>query len=388
MPEIVTSILFLLLAFSVWITRDFFHPAVLVSGLWAILLFLYLFLDHPLWDLSEDFYVAVLLWVVPFVIFATIKHKKRVKVSDGLKTNNINRDFYRLLYKYVFAYAVIFILAIVAYAGGLNFSGIRVLLVGEDLPPFINILFYLNTFMTVYVFYGILNPGLIEKGKILVLVLLLLAISMLKANKTSFLAIFVGVLYLLKKRGQLSRKTFVLLSCVLGVLLFAVTSNRADYDFESESGLENFLYIYLLSPLTAFDALLNREVILQAGTFGESLFEFFYKVLNTFGANLKISELGTGINVPLPTNVYTAMRGPYLDGGFLGIFIVSTVLACIWNKLYSLQRNNYPIYVVFYATMVSSLLFQSFGDYFFHSLSMTIQYFLFSIIVKKGVRCL
>lgn len=387
MLECVVLSIFILFIICLLLTKDYFHPAVIVSGLWTILLFCYSYLNHPLWDLSNNFYIAISLWIMPFVCCSYIFSTKPLKIKSSYKNYLPNIKLYKSLYKYLICYSLIFILSIIYYAGGLNFSNIRIFLVQQELPSFINVLFYLNTFMTVYVFYGILNDNILSKKKIILLIILLLAISLFKSNKTSFLVLFIGIIYIFKKKNKLKIKYLIVAITVLFVLLYFVTINRADYDFKADSALENFLYIYLLSPLTAFDSLLSKETILKEGTLGESVFEMFYKIFNIFGCNFKISELGTWINVPLPTNVYTVMRGPYLDGGYLGITLVSSLLGSIWGILYALQKKNYSIFIVFYATMISSLFFQSFGDYFFHSLSMTIQYYIFSIILNRGVKC-
>ena len=388
MLECIVLSFFLLFIICLCLTKDYFHPTVIVSGLWTILLFCYSYLNHPLWDLSANFYIAISLWVIPFVCCSYIFSAKPLKINSVYKKYLPNIKLYRSLYKYILCYSLLFILAIFYYVGGLNLRSIRVFLLQKDLPTFINILFYLNTFMTVYVFYGILNDKILSKKKIILLIILLLTISILKSNKTSFLALFIGLVYILKRKNKLKIKYLIVAILTLLLFLCIVTINRGDYDFEAESALENFLYIYLLSPLTAFDSLINNETILKEGTFGESVFEMFYKIFNIFGCNFKISELGVWINVPLPTNVYTMMRGPYLDGGYLGIALVSSLLGSIWGVLYTLQKKSYSIFIVFYATMVSSLFFQSFGDYFFHSLSMTIQYYIFSIILNRGIKCL
>ena len=129
----------------------------------------------------------------------------------------------------------------------------------------------------------------------------------------------------------------------------------------------------------------SSEYVLDGGTPGSGTLTFFYKVLNVFGADLKISELGGWVYVPLQTNVFTTMRGFYLDGGYMGIAIMGTILGTIWGFLYALQAIGHKVYVLFYALMISSLFFQSFGDYFFYTFSVTLQYYISSIIMSRGV---
>lgn len=260
-------------------------------------------------------------------------------------------------------------------------------MVGNKFPTILSVLFYLNTFMTVYAFYGLLNIDTLDKKKVLGVIALLLLISVFKSNKTSFLVIFIGILYILKRKKRLKLTSLIYAITILIILLSLVTYNRGDYDFDSDAGLENFMYIYLLSPLTAFDLLLNNEISLNAGAIGSGTFAFLFKIINAFGTNLEIADLGEWVYVPLPTNVFTVMRGFYLDGGYWGIFFMACVLGSIWGILYQLQHKGHKVYIVFYATMISSLFFQSFGDYFFYAFSMTIQYYLFSVILTRGIKC-
>ena len=387
MLVLTTAVIFCCLIISYCITKSIFHPAVLVNGLWGVLLALYLFCDHPLWNLSDKFCSAVLIWVLPFSIISLLlsqcnlsigKVKSTYAITDIIRYNNI--------FPYVFVYSVVLIFAIIYYSGGLSFAAIRSFMVEEQFPPLLTILLYLNTFLSVYVIYGILNVERIGYPRVVLITLMLLILSIVKSNKTSFLALFISIIYILYRKRKLKVSYVILLVLVLFALLYVVTINRADYDFEADSALETFLYIYLLSPLTAFDLLLNGGVSLDVGTYGSGTLAFVYKIINTFGGDCEIAELGTWVNVPLPTNVFTVMRGYYLNNGFFGIFAGSIVLGVIWGLLYRLQNKGYIEYVVFYATMISSLLFQSFGDYFFYSFSMTIQYYIFSLLVVRGLR--
>ena len=268
----------------------------------------------------------------------------------------------------------------------MNFQAIRLLLVEKELPVIINLLYYINTFLSVYVLYGLLNIEYFEKRKIYIILAFLLLVAIFKSNKTSFLALFISFLYILKVKRKFRIKYLFFSILLLVTLLIIVSLNRADYNFESDDGILNFLYIYLLSPLTAFDALLNGEVKLNHGAWGSGVLAFFYKVLNVFSADLKLSELGTYVWVPLPTNVFTTMCGCYLDGGYFGIFLVASILGGIYGCLYAFQKRGNTVYILYYALMVSSLFFQSFGDYFFYTFSVTLQYFVFAIILSCGVK--
>lgn len=387
MLETVSAIIILVFVISLCLTKDILHPSVIVSGVWMVLLNLYIYCNHPLWNLSEYFCKAILFWVLPFSFTSCLFSIKALKLSRSSIDTPVNVRMYNKLYPYVFLYVCLFVFLLVYYAGGFSFTNIRLFMVGNLFPTILSVLFYLNTFMTVYAFYGLLNIDTLDKKKVLGVIALLLLISVFKSNKTSFLVIFIGILYILKRKKRLKLTSLIYAITILIILLSLVTYNRGDYDFDSDAGLENFMYIYLLSPLTAFDLLLNNEISLNAGAIGSGTFAFLFKIINAFGTNLEIADLGEWVYVPLPTNVFTVMRGFYLDGGYWGIFFMACVLGSIWGILYQLQHKGHKVYIVFYATMISSLFFQSFGDYFFYAFSMTIQYYLFSVILTRGIKC-
>lgn len=386
MLEIVSIGFILSAGIYYWLTKDFFHPSVIVSGLWAVLLLLYMYAEHPLWDLSNKFCCAISLWVLPFTLFAFICSKIPLKpLHSSYVTLNVNVRMFERLYLFVVFCNILFLFLIVHYAGGLSFPSIRKFLTMQQFPTLLNMLFYLNTFFIVYVFYALLNIDFLNKRKVAILFFLLLVTSMFQSNKTVFVMLCVSILYILKIKNKLKRIYILYAVIILAGLLTLVTLNRADFDFGSY-GVINYIFIYILSPLTAFDALLNNEVVLESGAWGSGTFPLLYKILNNvFSTQFDLAELGTWTYVPLPTNVFTTMRGFYLDGGYMGIFLMACLLGIIWGVLYTFQASGHKIFTLFYALMIGSLFFQSFGDYFFYSFSTTLQYYIFSILISRGI---
>ena len=311
--------------------------------------------------------------------------RRVIKISYKIKSNNFNVKVFKKLYPYVIIFSFCFIFLFIFYSRG-EIAAIRELLLEEELPPLLKLGFYLNSFFSIYTFYAILNYKYISKKKVVMLLVLMLIISLLKSNKTSFIALFCGILYCLYKNGKLRIGYLLISILVLLGLVSLVSIGRADYNFESDSGVLNFVYIYTLSPLTAFDALINNEITISEGTIGSSTFTFLYKILAVFGIPLEFSDLGTWVYVPLPTNVFTTLRGFYMDFGYWGVTLIGAFLGSIWGILYKFQEKNYGIFVLFYASMVFSLFVQFFGDYFFYTMSVTIQYLFFSFLLQSKFR--
>ena len=382
MLELSCFFILLLFLFCYFYTKSFFHPSVIICSVWGGLLLAYSFFDHPLYDLSNRFFYVLWLWILPFCLCSLAFSRRVIKISCKIKSNDFNAEVFKKLYPYVIGFSLCFIFLFIFYSRG-EIAAIRELLLEEELPPLLKLGFYLSSFFSIYTFYAILNYKYLSKKKIVLLLVLILIISLLKSNKTSFIALFCGILYCLYKNGKLRIKYLLISILVLLGLVSLVSIGRADYNFESDSGVLNFVYIYTLSPLTAFDSLINNEITISEGTIGSSTFTFLYKILAIFGIPLKFSDLGTWVYVPLPTNVFTTLRGFYMDFGCWGVTLISAFLGSIWGVLYKFQEKNYGIFVMFYASMVFSLFIQFFGDYFFYTMSVTIQYLFFSFLLQS-----
>lgn len=381
--------LIVVLIISYKITKDVFHPAVIVSGLWGTLVNMYIYTDHPLYPLSDRFCLALFLWVSPFVLITILLSFFTKVKTDNSTYYSFREELFLKLYPFSIFASIIFILSFLYYYG-VNFIDIRNFLV-EDAgtqPLFLKIQFYLNTFVIVYTFYALLNNNPKSKKKVLFLVIIVMLVSVFKSNKTSFLTLFVGFLFIYKFRnGKLPLKYLTIASISLVAVLAFLTVNRGDLDASAQSdSVFNFLYIYLLSPLTAFDLLLNSNAIIETGDTGTASFPFLFTFLNKLGGHFEMTELGTWVQVPLPTNVFTAMRGCYLDGGMNGIFMMSCVQGLVWGSIYSVQKSGNLTYKLFYASIAGFLFFQSFGDYLLNSFSVVLQCLFFSIILTKKIK--
>ena len=376
-------IVFFVLTYS--LTRDIFHPAVIVNGCWMVWINLYAYADHPLWALSDKFCNAILLWIIPFSFFSTVISSLHLKNATNYSHVPIKEFTYNKLYRWMLFFYIFFCLLLVYYAGGLSIPHIRNFLLRPQFPPLVDLSLYASNFFIVYTLYGLLNIDRLSKKKVLISFILLLFISMLKGNKTAFLSIFVGSLYIIKRNGKLKLKYLLGAIGALSLLITLLTIARNDMASIGGESRPNvvleYIYIYTLSPLTAFDYILHNDHWLNAGASGSGTFAVFYKILNAIGGNYQIADLGEWIYVPLITNVYTAMRGCYLDWGMNGILFISCLLGIIWGYLYAQQKRGDKVFILFYSLTIPSLYFQLFGDYFFYGLSNILQYFIFSVLI-------
>lgn len=109
MLETVSAIIIFVFVISLCLTKDILHPSVIVSGVWMVLLNLYIYCNHPLWNLSEYFCKAILFWVLPFSFTSCLFSIKALKLSRSSIDTPVNVRMYNKLYPYVFLYVCLFV---------------------------------------------------------------------------------------------------------------------------------------------------------------------------------------------------------------------------------------------------------------------------------------
>lgn len=363
--------------------RDLFHPALLCIIIWGTILFLYFNVDHGLYKISNETVYIVILWVVFYSFFSILFSKVSFYVSPKYnfeipKTNVLDK-----LYFPVIISNILLILFIIKEFG-LSPTSIRRGLLG-DLPLVINLLFYVNTFTYSYIAGVFLCKNNISKLKKIFLLFLLILTSFIKMNKTSFFTLFFLIILILKYNNKLKLKNIIFLLCSLIVLVFSLVAIRGDANTLSDFSIAKYLYIYILSPLTAFDFVVQSKIPV-INNVGGYTFVFFNRLLSVVGLNLNTSIWGPWVNVPLPTNVFTVFAPYYIDFGIIGIIIFASIQGMFWGCIYNFQKRNLLIFKIFYSVYIYSIFLQFFSDYFFYTFSVIIQYILFSILIVCKIK--
>jgi len=292
------------------------------------------------------------------------------------------------MYPYVCILNVLFVYLVLKIVGqSLTLDALvdtREGLLEDDFPIYLKLLFYFNSFSVVYFLVVSLFPGILTKRQYLVLLFVILVSTIVKTNKTAIIGLACGFFYIYKMRGKLT--FFNVMKSVLLIvgILFLTISLRGDVTDSFD--LLNYLNIYTLSPMAAMDMVVNQELSIESSAWGGSTFVFFYKILNTFGCNFEIISRGEWVNVPVPTNVFTVLCGFYVDFGMTGVLVFASLLGGFWGVIYRFASRGFSIFIVFYALMLHSLILQFFADYFFKTFSMTLQFFLFSVLFFIPIR--
>lgn len=369
-----------------YLTRSFFHPSVIVGLVWGITLLLYLVVEHPLWRLSPEFLNVFTFWVIPFMVvsYTVSYHPNHIAYS----TNNLsyNSKLFNILFPYVVILSILLIVLLIHYSGGVGENLRTFMLEKNKYPLIVRILIAINTFTIIYSLYALLHYDKVGKKRVILLITLLILISFLKSAKGAIFRIFIGIVYILYRRQSINKSKLILSTIILVILLILVTVFRNDSTAQQDDAFIKYLYIYILSPITALDLLINQEVNPIIGTNGSASFPFLFTVLNIFGLDYTFTGNPGWVTVPVFTNAYTAIWGFYADFNWVGVFIFSIIMGWVWGIVYRLQQAGNQIALLFYSATCFSLIFQAFGDFFVEAFSMDIQMLIYCIILSNGIK--
>ena len=362
------------------IDKSIFAPCVLCSGIWGIILFLYVILDPPFYPLREKFITSLLIWIVGFLISAyligfSLNIAKREFIPINVKIWRILL-FLSILSCVITSYNAIevaittpehFFLALRSINTGLD-ENLEVRTAG--------ILPYFNSALLILYIVELIT---LEHGKKMLYLLLFLNVffAFITMAKTQFTLIFVVTVVVLYQQNRIKLKQLIIPSCFLlffFVILQTIRMLDGD-DFETSS----FFNLYLFSSIVAFDNLPN-----DINYDGSMVFRFFYALLNTLGVKVNVNETildfiqiaDTGIT----TNTYTIMYPFYADFGYWGVLIFSLFYGCFYSYIYQLSKvSNFGL--VIYSILVAYLILSFIGDFLFTNLSLFIQYSFYSAII-------
>ncbi len=383
--------LFVLLLLIYSYVKDFFHPAVVTLSLWCILVLVYNVADHGLYDLSNRFYWALLLWILPFCLSSIIICKFHFSFAHFLaKKHNYCVD---LLYPIMAVSLIIAIYGLYTkglyYNGDNFFNGIRAAgvasLNGEEetfeLPFYIRIPSTIASYALI-VFLALYDDKK-KKSYYILFAILLVLFFVFRSNKSVIAQLMFSLLVVHFLGRKISFKN--LLIYVSGFILLMFVAHLLRSKDSSEFDIVKFISVYLLSPLPGFDNILNNHYNYISSFNGEYTFRFFIPYLQLLGLDLEVNtdsfNLHNWTYTPLPVNVYTIMFNFYVDYGLAGIFCFSIFLGAFFGVLYKYAKCNYQMFRVLYANFFYILVFQFFSDNFFTFMGSVLSAIFFTIFM-------
>lgn len=410
MNIITIGILLILLVLSYTVSKSILAPAVVTNFIWTVLLLIYNTVDHGLYTLSDKFYFIVLLWTGGFTISALFTEKIRIRIPRAMKSLNKEGLGNKLLWVMVIALCLS-IYGQYLIGNNLNsdnvFAGIRQhsvsMLNGEEasiiLPAYISVAKMLAPFAVIVI--GTLFFLREDRRFLVIIGLVLLVVYVLfRSNKLAVVELIFSLfgLYVLKK--GITRKKIIYFFSIFVVFMLLAHLMRRKEDNTSVD-LVHILSVYLLSPLPAFDNILNNSSIRLIEDFnGEYTFRAFIPYLNLLGFNLVGNSDPFNLHfwtyTPLPVNVYTIFFSFYADFGTMGIVVASIAYGAFFGFLWNGGgwRHNIPMFQMAYAVFFYTLIFQFFADFLFHyfwntALALSFIFFFFTHfsfghIIKKN----
>lgn len=193
----------------------------------------------------------------------------------------------------------------------------------DELPALLNYLMYFLNVSVVFIISYMYTYGAKSISFKLLFVAVLIVLLCL-GNKGGIACSVFAVLFLQYYYGKLTfSRMIICLLLLVGVMTILVLV-RGDAE---DVTLTEYLLIYILSPMPAFDLILKGDLSFNV-TPGAATFSSIVKVLDVMGLgdNIKHLDASGWAYVPLPTNVYTNMFNYYVDFGYWGIFCLLFLL--------------------------------------------------------------
>jgi oligosaccharide repeat unit polymerase len=262
----------------------------------------------------------------------------------------------------------------------------RIITIEEDVLPIdVKICTYfvplsVILFFSVYNYYKNIIPGVF----LLLLFLGIIGVAALMATKGSIIQLLCCIIYFLYKSKKLNLKRVII---IVGIALLCL--NIIQYGRSTDKNVYNIdelFFVYFLSPLPAFDLIVNNAVSYSNNFFGIHSFGFVYRVLQRVGVIGEIKTQSLWVKVPYLTNVYTLLGPYYMDFKVLGTFLCGTIYGIIWGFCYSLTRRDSHFFTIMYGLYIYCLVFQFFGDWLFGFFSITLQCIFYNYIVNIKTR--
>lgn len=362
-----------------------FHPGFITSTIWLVLVCSYNVFNHGLYDVSNRLYISIYLWVSTFCLSSYIFSIAKLPTLNYCYNNKITWIWTtnKMFLCYI---GLLLLLIIVQYNIGTEINtgnaiaGMRDALTDETttMPLSQRILSRFEVIIHVIFFGVILTENKKKIKKWLILGILLFIYTCLLGTKGKILELFITLVYILSHKKKIKWSHIIIIACLVLLLLASMSLVRDDVE---EIAFLELIVIYTLSPLTAFDQVLNFGNFIPTYN-GVYTFKRIYDVLlpGTLASNYGNAVTGW-IMVPLPTNVYTIMYNYYLDFGMWGIGFMGCLMGTMWGIIYNYVRKHILSFVLMYSLMCYTLIFQFFGDWFFNMLSLSIQVIMYSIII-------
>lgn len=346
-------------------------------------------------NLTYKFYLFVFLYCVIFTFFTSlfIRNADRKYVVERFEKLNIPVVAIDRFVLFCIVVNLILILRLFFLSGTFNLissiSIIRVQVVKQvDFFTFdMKLLIFLFNFTPLLLCYIFLY-GVKVKKWIILLIAEMFLISLLFATKGRILRYFIVIIIIFYYSSIKRKKITVAMTLIVAFVSVFIFTIIRDSSFFSKNSALDYLFLYVLSPMPAFDRLLNGELSYFTGGFGAQSLVFFYRFFaKIFGTVVPPYSYPGFIEIPLSsghiqTNVFTLLGPYFMDFGFWGSAVCAAIYAFIFGYAYKKMVIDYnKAFSIFFVFNIPYLLMQFFGDFIMPTLSITIQEFICALII-------
>lgn len=376
--------------------KSILHPFIITGTVWLLLVCvyeLYATLYEQIPHLHSSTFNCVALYLVVFYIVSefVIRKKTTPNLKKLLQAPRILNNRINLLFNIIFICNLYLIIRFFIITKSINIFTIistsRTLFLSGYMPMDIKLFLYIFNLTFVLLSYYYLYRPKVSTSLIVAVIVEFCLVLLFIATKGKLFKYIIAVFILIYIKGLLTRKRLLYLAAIsIGIVSILTYIRDAAFFSTGYYSVNDYIFIYTISPLPAFDALINGDIPFTNGSFGTRTLIFFYKILGLFfnieldyGSGLGSFTQVVGPTTILPTNVYTALGGFYMDYGPAGIVVYAATMSLFFSLLY--RNINRRKYFFVYILTVFCLALNFFGDFLFQFLSMTIQDIVAVLIV-------
>jgi oligosaccharide repeat unit polymerase len=359
----------LLLLGSLFVSKnDIFSPGVITTVIWIFCLLLYLVLEHNLPPLTGQFLGAVSLWVFFYVFSAMFIQTAKFSTGFNYEPSKLVLDIYFFLSVATFPLLLLFAYNAISIGTSGNWAlDLRYAALGQssntseiyEAPYFI---IWNASYLIELFYYSEKN-----KNRVYLLAFFILSYAFFTMSKYSFLDFFLRTVCVLYLTKRVSIKHLLIGLACLFVLFMGLQTLRHSVDMSTITAKEDFLVLYLVGNMSAFDTLQPASSI----HFGENTFRVLYAVFYKLGISdiPPVESILKWITKPLSTNTYTGMYPFFKDFGYWGIGIFASFFGFLFGWLFKKAKQGNTIFILLYSFFITIIVAQYVGDVFFAGIS-------------------
>lgn len=345
---------------------NIFSPWNITLLIWlTVMAFIYVLKD-ALYPLTEQFYVAITLWLVFFCVSSFVVYNLYENSSIREEKNKTEINVNKYIFISLLAISVILtplcvkkVIEVVTMFDSENMmQNIRTLAVKGEGFGAIDLCFVINKVLFIVVLW---RYPKISFWWVLVITLLMLMNSFAVMDKGTIFYLLSAVMFVMYERGKIKLYHMGMAMGVIVALFFVLTIMRSGTDSSGESNLGDltlveFIGMYVLANPVAF-GYMNQGVDTQVGS---NTFFLLYYYLNRFGlGHYDLINIGQEFSwVPIPTNLYTIMQPFFVDFGYIGVAFFAVVYGVMSGWAYGAYKKGSDMGKVIYTYLFFVLILQ------------------------------